>query len=107
LTSSAAWVYAALMWWGEHYGYRAAEISSGRRSAREQRRLVSRWDAGDRAGIAVRPAANSAHTRGEAFDLVRVPHVGIYGELSRYLQGVRWGGNFADADPLHFDLGAS
>lgn len=106
LTRAAAEAYATLMWWGEHYGYRAAPIVSGRRSWWQQRRLRAAWDRGDRAGLAVRPAARSAHTQGTAFDVQRVPHLWVYGELARYLPGVRWGGTFSEPDPIHFDLGA-
>lgn len=94
------------MWWGEHYGYRATSIVSGKRSWWKQRQLQRAWDRGDRAGLVVRPASNSAHTRGEAFDLARVSHLPIYGELARYLPGVRWGGRFNTRDDVHFDLGA-
>lgn len=93
------------MLWGEQLGYPAASIVSGKRSARQQRQLRARWDAGDRTGLVARPAANSAHTRGDAFDLAKVRHLTIYGQLAQYLPGVRWGGTFSEYDPVHFDVG--
>lgn len=93
------------MFWGEQLGYPAAGITSGKRSAARQRALIAAWDRGDRAGLAVRPAANSAHVEGRAFDLAKVRHLDIYGQLAQYLPGVRWGGTFSTYDPIHFDLG--
>jgi hypothetical protein len=90
------------MLWGEDFGYRAAAISSGKRTARQQRQLVARYEAGD-PSVIVRPAVNSAHLEGRAFDLERVPHLALYGQLVRYLPGARWGGYFSDYDPVHFD----
>lgn len=106
LTRKAAEAYATLAWWGEHYGIPAAAIVSGKRSSREQRALQQAWDRGDRRGLVVRPASNSAHTRGEAFDLARGPALAYYAAWAPYL-GLRWGGNFAQRDDVHFDLGAS
>lgn len=106
MSRRAAEAYATLAWWGEHYGIPAAQIVSGKRSAREQRALQQAWDRGDRRGLAVRPASSSAHTRGEAWDLPRGQHLAYYAAWAPYL-GVRWGGNFSDPDPIHFDLGAS
>lgn len=105
LTSKTAEAYATLTWWGMHYGLDPAPIVSGYRSARRQRELVAAWDRGQRAGLAVRPAVDSAHTQGKAFDLARVPHLWAYGQLSSYLPDVRWGGTFRTPDPIHFDLG--
>lgn len=41
----------------------APRITSGFRDPSHQRSLQARWDAGDRAGLRVRPATNSAHAR--------------------------------------------
>lgn len=105
LTTAAAEKYAALGWWGEHYGYRTPPILSGKRSKRRQLAMQRAWDAGDRQGLAVRPASDSSHTRGEGWDLPRGPHLALYGYWAPLL-GVRWGGTFRTPDPGHFDLGA-
>lgn len=106
LTDKAAQAYATLTWWGEHYGIRTPPITSGKRDAKRQAELRARWDRGDRRGLVVRPAANSHHTRGEAFDLTGGPHLATLGELAPYA-GLRWGGTFRDTDPVHFDLGSN
>lgn len=100
----ASQAYATLAWWGEHLGIRSPRIVSGLRSAAAQAALQARWDRGDRSGLIVRPASNSSHTRGEAFDLERGPHLAQFGEWAPYV-GLRWGGKFSTPDPVHFDLG--
>lgn len=104
LTDRAATAYATLTWWGEHYGIRTPEIVSGLRDPKKQAEMRARWDRGDRRGLVVRPAASSAHTRGEAFDLTQGAHLTTLGALAQYA-GLRWGGTFRDSDPVHFDLG--
>lgn len=104
LTHRAASAYATLTWWGEHYGIPTPEIVSGKRDAEYQKELRARWDRGDRAGLVVRPALDSHHTRGEAFDLRRVAGLATLGWLAPHA-GLRWGGNFKEPDPVHFDLG--
>lgn len=104
LTQDAAWRAAVLAWWGEHYGYRAPRIISGYRSPARTRQLQAQWDRGDRRGLVVRPASNSIHHSREAWDWERVPHLWVYGAWAPQL-GVRWGGNFSNPDPVHFDLG--
>lgn len=106
LTRKAAEAYATVTWWGEHYGIRTPQIVSGRRSGAAQAAMRARWDSGDRRGLVVRPALDSAHTRGEAFDLQDTGGLRTLGELARFT-GLRWGGNFTDPDPVHFDLGAA
>lgn len=103
LTDNAAYVYATLAWWGEHYNIPAGEIVSGKRSALKQRYLRWRWDRGDRSGLAARPAIESKHTEGRAFDLARGRHLEVYGAWAPLL-GARWGGTFTEADPVHFDV---
>src|SRR5689334_10061128 len=85
----SAWLLAASEYfrntWGltENFSYRAAslylalwneglepQITSGRRSLAHQLELQRRWDAGDRAGLASRPATNSKHLVGQALDIV-------------------------------------
>lgn len=104
LTMQAARAYATLTWWGEHYGIRSPEITSGRRPAAYQAELRARWDRGDRAGLVVRPALTSKHTEGRAFDLAADrATLQTLGGLAPYA-GLRWGGTFTDPDPVHFDL---
>ena len=105
LTLRTARAYATLTWWGEHYGIKTPAIVSGARSERQQAALRARWDAGDRRGLIVRPALESAHVRGEAFDLRDTGGLRTLGALAPHA-GLRWGGKFADRDPVHFDLGA-
>ena len=112
LTDYAAALYADLMWWGMHWGFPAAPITSGRRSSSRQREIRHRYDylvsRGLRPrefGIYGRPAERSSHTIGEGFDLQRVSWMWIYGALAPYI-GLRWGGTFTDPDEIHFDTGA-
>lgn len=104
LTDDAAYKAALLAWWGEHYGYRAPRITSGYRSPSRTRFLQQKWDRGDRSGLVVRPASSSIHHSREAWDWERVPHLYVYGYWAPSL-GVRWGGDFSNPDPVHFDLG--
>lgn len=102
----AAKAYATLGWWGEHYGLRTPNIHSGHRSAEHQKKIQRDWDAGRRAGLVVRPADSSPHTRRIGWDVERVPHLWIYGAWAPHL-GVRWGGDFQGkhkGDVVHFDL---
>lgn len=106
LIHEAAYAYATLGWWGEHYGLRTPAIHSGYRSPQHQRSLQARWDRGDRAGLVVRPADSSPHTRRVGWDVERCEHLWIYGAWAPYLR-VRWGGNFQGqhkGDVVHFDL---
>ena len=103
LTHRAARAYADLTYWGEHYGVRSPEIVSGARSAERQRELQRRWDSGDRRGMRGRPADNSKHVRGEAFDLRDTGQLHILGELAPYA-GLQWSGTFRTPYPTHFEL---
>lgn len=77
---------------------------SGFRSQQHQKELQERWDRGDRAGLKVRPADNSEHTRGNAFDIsadiFTLQQLGS--ETLR--RGGRWGGSFLPPDNNHFDV---
>lgn len=85
------------------------EITSGYRDPSYQLALRARWDAGDRAGLRVRPARSSAHSRGEAVDLVvledpdgrKLQQLGLWAQR----RGYRWGGTFSVPDPVHFATG--
>lgn len=104
LNDQAAQLYATLAWWGEWYEIRAPRIISGYRSPRKQKALQRRWDRGDRRGLRSRPADRSAHTTREAFDLAADDWtLAAFGSWARYL-GARWGGDFSDPDPPHFDV---
>jgi hypothetical protein len=96
----------ALMWW--YHGATWAErpdIVSGYRSPERQRVLRQRWDRGDRTGIVARPACRSWHTIGRAIDVQnnRPQWLDVYGYYMRAL-GARWGKDFNNPDPNHFDL---
>jgi uncharacterized protein YcbK (DUF882 family) len=85
------------------------EVTSGFRSPAYQASLRARWNAGDRRGLVVRPAVSSAHSRGEAVDLVVLDDPGRI-KLARLgqaaqLAGYTWGGTFSDPDPVHFAIG--
>jgi len=75
-------------------------VTSGYRSASQQRQLQVRWEAGD-PDVVAPPAPNSLHLLGLAFDVESdaLPALGLYAEGI----GLRWGGRFQD--PVHFDLG--
>lgn len=85
------------------------EFTSGYRSPVYQLELRARWDAGDRQGLRVRPAASSAHSRGEAVDgvILNDPSGRKLAQLGQYaqLRGYTWGGTFSDPDPVHFAIG--
>lgn len=105
LTRRAAKAYATLGTWAWQGGYPIAEIVSGVRDASWQRAARARWDRGDRRGLVARPALDSNHVRGEAWDVKRGRGLDIMARYAPYA-GVRWGGTFADRDEVHFDLGA-
>ena len=75
---------------------------SGLRSLDQQRQMQKNWDSGNRAGLAVRPADNSAHVTGEAFDISA--SADTLSALGQYAltQGAVWGGTFVPSDPGHF-----
>lgn len=82
-------------------------LSSGYRSPAHQKALQARWDRGDRQGLKVRPADNSEHTTGRAFDVDPdgpEPSKATWQQLGRLGEslGLRWGGRFNEADPVHF-----
>lgn len=104
LSDEAAWRYAVLGWWTEHFGVPAPRIISGYRSPAYQRQLQERWDRGDRTGLASRPADNSQHSTRNAWDTEQTLGLAYMSALAPYL-GVRWGGTFQDPDRNHFDLG--
>lgn len=81
------------------------DFISGYRSPEYQKELQERWDRGDRAGLSYRPADSSAHTRGNAFDIV-APYNTLLalGNAIQEVRGARWGGRFVPPDNNHFDV---
>lgn len=109
LSDRAAELYATLMYWGAFYDLEPARIVSGYRSPARQQQLLREWQQQGRNGpnrLVTKPAVNSAHSSREAFDLERVPHLWAYGFFAPYASG-RWGGNFTNPDPVHFDTRAT
>lgn len=100
LADHAAYGYAALCWWGEHYGIPAPRIVSGLRSTERQRQL---WANRKSNRYPVARPGTSKHEKGLAFDLPRGPHLEIFGHWSP-LVGMRWGGYFARRDEIHFEM---
>jgi len=79
-------------------------VTSTRRSSSEQRRLYSRYLAGQ-AGYPVAPPGFSAHEYGEAFDLVVTPMAALADVGYTWQQA---GGGWNPDDAVHFELpGAS
>ena len=76
-------------------------ITSAYRSPERQRELRALWDSGRRAGLAARPALNSAHTKGLAIDVsMKEPNFDTFKKLMIEETYVLWGGDFGD--PVHF-----
>jgi len=83
----------------------ARRIISGYRDPEVQRRMREAWDAGDREGLAYRPALNSAHCEGNAIDLRGTnDELADYGSIWLSL-GNTWGGLWVPPDRGHFQLG--
>lgn len=75
-------------------------ITSGFRDPKHQAELRRRWDAGDRQGLAVRPAAVSDHTRRIAVDIVTSDPAKA-AMIARAL-GIGAGYDFKVRDAVHF-----
>lgn len=107
LSPKAAVEYTTLQYWSAHYGMPAQAIASGLRSPSRQLELRRLWDAGQRQGLMARPATSSAHTKGNAWDLMTsggtIP-LQYQGYFASFRPGLRWGGNFRSPDYNHFDL---
>jgi hypothetical protein len=86
----------------------APRISRGWSDPKHQDELRARWDRGDRAGLRVRPAANSKHTvtgflgskKAQAID-VPTSNDRRMAEIARAL-GIGAGADFHDSDPGHY-----
>ena len=96
-----AWATAILAGYGYNEPARP-DIISGYRSPARQRKLLARWNAGDRAGLVARPAERSWHTVRRAID-VESDVFGFepYAWLLTSYTGARDGRNFDDRG--HFD----
>lgn len=83
-------------------------ITSGYRDSSKQADLRASYDAGNRNGIIVRPAADSLHTRtnwyggasSQAID-IQTSNNSYAGSIAKWLN-IGWGGDFRYADPVHF-----
>lgn len=78
-------------------------ITSGARTASKQAQLLAAWKKGD-PSIKAKPASNSLHLKGMAFDAVYEdgsPPDELVGQVANLL-GLRWGASFGDA--VHFDM---
>jgi hypothetical protein len=84
------------------------EIKSGFRDPKKQKQMRKNWDAGNRSGLAFKPAINSKHTKGTvenenalAVDIV-FKDQNVAGKLAKKY-GLRWGGNYKNKkDVVHF-----
>ena len=97
-----------LAWWVKELGGVTLELNSAYRSQTYQLELQRRWDRGDRIGLTSRPATSSLHSSGRAFDVGIVgpdPPPAVWEAIGRVGEALdlRWGGRFADPDPVHFD----
>lgn len=82
-------------------------IVSGYRSPERQLELISRWNAGKREGLVVKPAERSWHMQGLAVDVAYQDLPEAAWKRFIFLMtafGCRWGGAFRMPDPVHFDL---
>lgn len=97
--------------WGLQSGF-PMSVTSGFRDPAHQRELQERWDRGDRAGLAARPATNSKHSTTSFFGNPDAMAVDLYAGSDANLRilgnwavnyaGLRWGGTFKNADLVHF-----
>lgn len=85
----------------------APEIVSGFRDPMRQLELIRMWDAGQRTGLATRPAERSWHMVGRAVDVdTNAAGFDAFRQAAVSL-GARWGGTFSRPDAPHFDFPAA
>jgi len=101
-----AYQIAQLVEYQKAYGL-SPRITSGFRDPAYQAELRRRWDAGDRAGLRARPAANSAHSSmlagkpaADAIDIVTADEA-LSGHIASAL-GITPGTSFTTPDPGHY-----
>ena len=84
------------------------KVTSLVRSREEQQRLYDAWLARGKTGLPAAPPGKSKHEQGLAFD-VAIQGGGSPEQWQRLGQvgksmGLRWGGDFSRADPVHFEI---
>jgi lambda family phage tail tape measure protein len=84
------------------------KVTSLVRSRDEQQRLYDAWLARGKTGLPAAPPGTSKHEQGLAFD-VSIQGGGSPEQWQRLGQvgksmGLRWGGDFSRADPVHFEI---
>lgn len=118
LAPPVKWLLDALRMWSHVSGREEPIVISTVRTAARQGELQRRWDAGDRRGLAVRPAdpENSKHVPDEnghvwAFDLGNkrdwLEAAGAYVASPSFraqLPKVTWGGSWLVKDYGHFQI---
>lgn len=87
-----------------HYGYQWPAINSGYRSPDSQIALYNAYLDGRQA---LKPASQSWHVVGRAFDANFNEKTLPVAVAVWKLLGGRWGGEFSSKDPVHFDLPGS
>lgn len=111
LNETLARKISQLYLWGLQSGF-PMSVTSGWRDPEKQRAMQERWDRGDRAGLAARPATNSKHSVTTFFGNPDAMAVDLYAGSDRNLRilgqwaqdflGLKWGGTFRNADLVHF-----
>lgn len=111
LNEALALKISQLYLWGLQSGF-PMKVTSGWRDPEKQRAMQERWDRGDRAGLAARPATNSKHSTTGFFgdpDAMAVDlyagsdqNLRILGSWAQNYLGLKWGGTFRNADLVHF-----
>ena len=113
LGPEARTVYRGIELYTAERGIAPPILISSCRSPLQQLELQERWDRGDRAGLAARPAApeTSRHVPDQfgichAFDLGNDSNwLSVVGHwVSETYKDARWGGYFFPADINHFDV---
>jgi lambda family phage tail tape measure protein len=84
------------------------KVTSLVRSREQQQRLYDAWLARAKTGLPAAPPGNSKHEQGLAFD-VAIQGGGSPEQWQRLgrigkSMGLRWGGDFARSDPVHFEI---
>jgi len=103
-------VKAALLYLACYAAKINPRITSGFRELEKQKASQKAWDAGNRQGLAVRPATTSLHTvtslgkpASRAID-IQTSNQKLAADIARII-GLRAGYYFSTPDPVHFDLG--
>tara|TARA_Y100000310_G_C20646312_1_gene796802 strand:+ start:1230 stop:1589 length:360 start_codon:yes stop_codon:yes gene_type:complete len=104
-------LYAHLERWARRNGLSPPVLLSGCRDKAIQMQMQRDWDEGNREGLAVRPATDSAHIPGpdgycRAFDLGNTPNwLALAGaEVAISFRDATWGGFWLPKDIRHFQI---